>query len=179
MASNPATELASLIQVGHIESHPDPAHDVNPSTAASTKVPATVESPEHSPTRSQASDIPSDIIRPRRRARSFPPLPDLRFEQSYLASIAGAESGWKVAYITFRDQVLLPLTQGVLWNLLIFGWRHWNRGAKFAGRGVGARIRRWWWEVNNWKVPENGKGRMEVARVEDFYVGQAGTSMGD
>src|ERR1700761_2239225 len=117
MAGNPATELASLIQSGHIDSHPAPSYDINPSTAASTKVPGTVESPDHSPARSQSSDIPSEIIRPRRRTRSFPPLPDLRFEQSYLASIAQAESGWKVAYITFRDQVLLPLTQGVLWNL--------------------------------------------------------------
>lgn len=37
----------------------------------------------------------------RRRAA----LPDLRFEHSYLASIAGAASYWRVAYITMRDQV--------------------------------------------------------------------------
>lgn len=35
----------------------------------------------------------------------MPPLPDLRFEQSYLKSIEKAE-GWKgVMWITFRDQV--------------------------------------------------------------------------
>jgi hypothetical protein len=37
----------------------------------------------------------------RRRAA----LPDLRFEHSYLASVAGAASYWRVAYITMRDQV--------------------------------------------------------------------------
>jgi hypothetical protein len=44
--------------------------------------------------------------------------------------------------------------QGVLWTLVLNGWRHWNRSAKFSGRGVGARIRRWWWGVNNWTIPD-------------------------
>lgn len=182
MSANPAAELASAIQSVHIQTNPDPAHDVNPSTAASAKVPATAVESSSSPAPSEAeSVVPSDIIHPRPRTRSFPPIPDFRFEQSYLASIAHADSSWKVAYITVRDQVLLPLTQGILWNLVIFGWRHWNRGAKFAGQGAGARVRRWWWEVNDWKLPDNrpnAKG-IKAARMEDFYVGQAGTSMGD
>ena len=24
-----------------------------------------------------------------------------------------------------------------------------------AGQGAGAKIRRWWWNVNDWKVPED------------------------
>lgn len=42
----------------------------------------------------------------RPRSRNWGPLPDLRFEQSYLASIAGAKTSWGVAMITLRDQVL-------------------------------------------------------------------------
>lgn len=49
--------------------------------------------------------------------------------------------------------------QGVLWTLLLNGWRHWNRSAKFSGQSVGARIRRWWWGVNDWKIP-NAKSRL-------------------
>lgn len=35
----------------------------------------------------------------------MPPLPDLRFEQSYLASIKDAKDWKVVSYITIRDQV--------------------------------------------------------------------------
>jgi hypothetical protein len=44
--------------------------------------------------------------------------------------------------------------QGVVWTLILSGWRHWNRSAKFSGQSVGAKVRRWWWGVNNWKIPD-------------------------
>ena len=70
--------------------------------------------------------------------RPLPPLPDLRFEQSYLASIAPAKGvWWKIGLITAKDQVLLPLLQGLAFNLVLFGWRWWNRGVKFRGAGLG------------------------------------------
>lgn len=50
-------------------------------------------------------DIPYSVLRPAPRAYNLPPLPDLRFEQSYLRSISGADTWWKVALITARDQV--------------------------------------------------------------------------
>lgn len=49
--------------------------------------------------------IEEDVLRPLPRRKSFGPLPDLRFEQSYLRSIEHAESNWGVAAITLRDQV--------------------------------------------------------------------------
>ena len=48
--------------------------------------------------------------------------------------------------------MLLPLVQGTLWTLALSGWRYWNRGAAFSGQSVGARVRRWWWRVNNWEI---------------------------
>ncbi len=42
MASNPASELASAIQSVSLKRDPDPDHDLNPSTAASKKIPAQV-----------------------------------------------------------------------------------------------------------------------------------------
>jgi hypothetical protein len=56
-------------------------------------------------------------------------------------------------------QVILCFTQGMIWTLALNGWRHWNRSAKFSGQSVGARIRRWWWGVNNWKIP-NAKSKL-------------------
>jgi hypothetical protein len=50
----------------------------------------------------------------------------------------------------------MPLVQGVAWSLVVAGWRHWNGAAKFSGQSIGAKIRRWWWGVNNWKLPEEG-----------------------
>jgi len=157
-----ASELASVIQSAHIEHQPSVAHDVNPSTAASEKIPAEIVSDDHehdvhdlddtSSHTSDTSTIPSDIVR--QRPRQSPgghrlPLPDLRFEQTYLASLKNADTTGKVVYITIRDQVLLPLVQGVGYHLLISGWRYMNRGSKFTGQTLGARVRKWWWVSSN------------------------------
>jgi hypothetical protein len=44
-------------------------------------------------------------VKPRPRRHQLPPMPDLRFEQSYLSSIRNADTWWKVGWITARDQV--------------------------------------------------------------------------
>lgn len=54
--------------------------------------------------------------------------------------------------------------QGVVWTLILSGWRHWNRSAKFSGQTVGAKIRRWWWGVNNWKIPETKLKNTKLAK---------------
>ncbi|KAI5844741.1 hypothetical protein BZA05DRAFT_409241 [Tricharina praecox] len=142
----------------------DPGHgDIAPSTSADSKIP--LRRSHHNNDDIDDDDdrhsISSSILnyhdeRPARRP--LPPLPDLRFEQSYMASIAPAQGvWWKVALITMKDQVLMPLLQGLGFNLALFGWRWWNRGVKFSGAGVGAKVRRWWWEVNNWKLPTEAR----------------------
>lgn len=52
---------------------------------------------------------------------------------------------------------MMPLAQGVLYNLAICGWQFWNRNAQYSGSTAGARLRRWWYEVNNWKIPQKAK----------------------
>ncbi|KAL2219842.1 hypothetical protein M432DRAFT_606776 [Thermoascus aurantiacus ATCC 26904] len=150
--SNPALGIAETVHTASIKRDPSPAHDINPATTADERRPL-----ERTP--SEVPSIPSDVVDPSRvirpisRRRNLPPLPDLRFEQSYLASLRGAESWGRIAWITIRDQVLLPLIQGTLWTLALSGWRHWNRGAQLSGRTLGSRLRRWWYEVNNWEIP--------------------------
>ncbi|KAI3337133.1 DUF1770-domain-containing protein [Xylariaceae sp. AK1471] len=175
MSSSIPTQIAELVQTAHIKRDPSPRHDLNPSTAASAKEPVYL-SPSSSPLRRPRAnnrhddlddiddeDIPiSVLVRPReaprrRRAQPLPPMPDLRFEQSYLHSIAGAETWWRVAWITVRDQIMMPLAQGVLYNLAIVGWQHWNRNAQISGSSAGARLRRWWYGVNNWPLPARAK----------------------
>ena len=99
----------------------------------------------------------------------------MRFEQSYLKSIEGAGNWQTVAFITVRDQILMPLVQGMGWQLALAGWKHWNKSASMSGRTLGckdaimdgtlirkavsdvgswiAKIRRWWYGVNDWEVP--------------------------
>jgi hypothetical protein len=102
--SNPELGIAEALQTASINQHPSPAHDVNPRTDASIKEPL-------EPILSDTASIPSDIVdarhslRPARRRAPLPPLPDLRFEQSYLASLNGAETWGRIAWITVRDQV--------------------------------------------------------------------------
>jgi hypothetical protein len=105
MQSDVPSEIASAIQFGSINRHPSPRHDLNPSTAASTKEPVYLD--HHSDVDSDIADdeIPLSILNPVPRKQTMPPLPDLRFEQSYLKSIEQAKSWKGVAWITLRDQV--------------------------------------------------------------------------
>lgn len=142
-------QVAETIQTASINRAPSPRHDLNPSTAASSKQPVTISHSRHlshstddgqsiqSHSISADEEISSSVIHPVPRRTNLPPLPDLRFEQSYLASISRAESRWMVAWITVRDQVMLPLIQGTLWTLALQGWRFWNQTASYNGKSLG------------------------------------------
>ncbi|TVY84893.1 Uncharacterized protein LSUE1_G000326 [Lachnellula suecica] len=172
MSSSIPLQIAETIQTASIKRDPSPHHDLNPSTAASQKQPVTLSHPPGSESsldkyaydeedgidgHEDEDDIPYSVLKPTPRRAEFPPLPDLRFEQSYLASIEGADTRWKVAFITIRDQVLMPLLQGTVWTLALHGWKFWNRNAKLSGESSGAKIRRWWYRTNNWKLPKSMK----------------------
>lgn len=117
MDSSVPLQIAETIQTASIKRNPSPTHDLNPSTAASQKEPVKVSHPSYplydydsdgiddDEEEDDDEDIPYSVLKPIPRRQSFPPLPDLRFEQSYLSSISKADSYWKVALITIRDQV--------------------------------------------------------------------------
>lgn len=108
-------QLAEMVQTAHIEPNPSLEHDLSPSTAASRRVPVMLE--ENSLDDSEGEDvedtvddddeIPLSVLHHKPRPTQHMPLPlrDLRFEQSYLHSIAKADTWWMVAWITLRDQV--------------------------------------------------------------------------
>lgn len=103
--ADPAIQVAETVQTASINRAPSVTRDVNPPTSLSEKKPAVELTP------SDADSIPSDLVdhqralRPVARRPTLPPLPDLRFEQSYLASLIGADTWGRVAWITIRDQV--------------------------------------------------------------------------
>ena len=72
---------------------------------------------------------------------------------------------------------MMPLTQGIVWNLAVFGWRYWNRGAKLGGQSIGSRVRRWWWNVNDWELPKEAK-RDFASEVEDVRHSPMGAFLG-
>lgn len=82
-------------------------------------------------------NVPSrKAVRPAR-----PPIPDLRFEQSYRKAIAKADGvWWKIALITIKDQVLFTLAQGFLWQLALVGIRSWRLGAMSHGSSYGGKF---------------------------------------
>lgn len=111
--AEPASEIAGTVQATSVNPDPSPAHDINPTTSASEK--------QHVPESAIMDDtdsIPSDVVDPSRMVRTMvrqkhlPPLPDLRFEQSYLASLKDADTWGRVAWITIRDQVGLRFLKG-------------------------------------------------------------------
>jgi hypothetical protein len=130
MDSDIPIQIAETIQTAHIKREPSPSHDINPSTAASKREPASLQT-QTSHSQHHDSLIPDDGIdedddedeyahsetetdeesdynvvksRPRRNIHQLPPIPDLRYEQSYLHSIRNADTWWKVVLITARDQ---------------------------------------------------------------------------
>jgi hypothetical protein len=107
MESNIPSEIASTLQGASIKRHPSPRHDLNPSTAASEKQPVALDRhPDLDADSDIAEDeIPISVLNPVPRKQNMPPLPDLRFEQSYLKSIEQAESWQGVLWITLKDQV--------------------------------------------------------------------------
>ncbi|KAH6624294.1 hypothetical protein B0J18DRAFT_465528 [Chaetomium sp. MPI-SDFR-AT-0129] len=179
------TQVAETVQTAHINRNPSPEHDINPSTAASRKEPVQLRKPKAKAGPNSSDDGGSidddefvagddgDVddeleteeedlyraqsVKPRPRRHKLPPMPDLRFEQSYLWSIRNADTWWKVGWITVRDQVMMPFTQGIVYNLGICGWHYWNRNAQIHGSSIGARLRRWWYGVNNWAIPPERK----------------------
>ncbi|KAH8130274.1 hypothetical protein FP744_10004474 [Trichoderma asperellum] len=157
MDSSLPTEVASTIQAGHINRHPDPRQDIAPSTAADKAELVDIHEVKRSHIDDDDHDIPYSVLRPPKKHYNLPPLPDLRFEQSYLRSIESADTWWKVVLTTIKSQVLLPLAQGVLLNLAMAGWQHWNKSVRVNGDSVGVRFRRWWFGVNNWSQPNSRK----------------------
>src|ERR1700760_3109469 len=97
-------EIGGTLQAASLNRHPDPRHDINPSTAASKKEPVRLV-PTDDISDVDEDEIPVSVLRPIPRRQTLPPLPDLRFEQSYLRSIEKAETWVGVSWITFRDQV--------------------------------------------------------------------------
>jgi hypothetical protein len=108
MDSDIPAQVSSVLQGASINRHPSVRHDLNPSTAASEKQPITLNKhPDPDSSEVGEDEIPVSVLDPVPRQKTMPPLPDLRFEQSYLKSIEQAE-GWQgVAWITLRDQVRL------------------------------------------------------------------------
>jgi hypothetical protein len=104
-SSSLPTELASTIQAGHIRRHPDPRQDIAPSTAADTAQLVDVHTVRRSDIDNDDDDIPYSVLRPPKKHYNLPPLPDLRFEQSYLRSIESADTWWKVLFVTIKSQV--------------------------------------------------------------------------
>ena len=100
------TEIAATVQSASIHRHPDPVHDNTPATAAERRIPVSLNSAKSLDSDEDfEDDIPYSVLRPIPRGTDLPPLPDLRFEQSYLKSISNADTWWKVLLITARDQV--------------------------------------------------------------------------
>jgi hypothetical protein len=120
MDSDIPTEIGSILQGASINRHPSVRHDANPSTAASEKQPVTLnEHPDPDSSEVGEDEIPVSVLDPVPRQKTMPPLPDLRFEQSYLKSIEQAE-GWQgVLWITLRDQVQLQQGQKLAKSELI------------------------------------------------------------
>lgn len=61
-------------------------------------------------------------------------------------------------------KIIFPFLQGTIWTLALIGWRHWNRSASLSGQTLGSRIRRWWYGVNNWRLPPISTSQQHAAQ---------------
>lgn len=106
-----AIQVAETIQTASINHNPSVDRDLAPETSVDSKQPVTWDHSGDSVSEGEIVDedeVPLSVLRPLPDQRRQPPhlqLPDLRFEQSYLASIREAKGWHEVAYITVKDQV--------------------------------------------------------------------------
>lgn len=71
-----------------------------------------------------------------------------------------------LAMLTFLGaQLMMPMLQGVVYNLAWCGWQHWNKNAQLSGNSWGAKARRWWYGVNKWRID----GRSNNWQQKDWY----------
>jgi hypothetical protein len=106
--SDTVEEIDDSIQTASINgTHPTPSRDSNPSITTSRRQHVHILERIPSEVGSISTGIvdPIRMVKPRPRRAAFPPLPDLRFQESYLASLKGAKSWGRIAWITVRDQV--------------------------------------------------------------------------
>ncbi len=166
MSSSVPLQVGETVQTAHLQRHPSPHHDLNPSTAASKREPVRQEpvtsddveeeddsgeeeeeeeseeeeeeseeeeeeaealeleledDDEEDETETEDELLYRSRVRPSPRLHHLhhlPPMPDLRFEQSYLSSIRNADTWWKVGWITVRDQVGNPPPSRIIcWHM--------------------------------------------------------------
>ena len=141
----------TAIQDSHIIHHPHLSRDIAPSTSAD-RAPVSIvrdalppiqfsssraklhrlsqhhheqgEDDDETVSEVSLEDSPHPPSERKPRRPTLPPIPDLRFEQSYLKQLEAAKGSviWMII-ITIREQVLFPGIQGFLWALGMAGIR--------------------------------------------------------
>jgi hypothetical protein len=163
------TLAQTAVQDSHIIRHPSPSRDIAPATSAdrppvsivrdalpsiqfsssrtnlhqlSKHIIAADEEADDAASEISLDDTPHPRSAPKRQRPQLPPIPDLRFEQSYLKQLEAAQGSvlW-IIIITIREQVLFPGVQGFLWALGIAGMRTLRARQAENGAGWGAWIR--------------------------------------
>jgi hypothetical protein len=180
------TLAQTALQDGHIIRNPSPSKDIAPATSAD-KPPVSIALRGHLPSiqfssshadlhrlsqreeedeeiEETASEISLEesphVIEPTKpRRQNLPPIPDLRFEQSYLKQLEAAQGSvfWMI-FITIREQVLFPGLQGFVWALAVTGIRSLRASQAENGRAWGSWVRDWFGQITRKDSPMNGPG---------------------
>lgn len=159
----------TAVQDSHIIHHPLPSRDIAPSTSAD-RAPVSIvrdalppiqfsssraelhclsqhhheqgEDDDETVSEVSLEDSPHPPSERKHRRPILPPIPDLRFEQSYLKQLEAAKGSvlW-IIIITIREQVLFPGIQGFLWALGMAGIRTLRTRQAENGREWGGWIR--------------------------------------
>lgn len=70
------------------------------------------------------------------------PIPDLRFEQTYLTALNKTDwSHWSVFRVTLVDFLLWPMLQGAVWALALNGFRYLRTSSNSQGKAFGLVIK--------------------------------------
>jgi hypothetical protein len=172
----------TAVQDSHIIRNPSPTRDIAPSTSADQR-PITVirdalpsiqfssssnlhmlsqlraDADEDTVSEVSLEDSTHDIS-PKPRRPQLPPIPDLRFEQSYLKQLEAAKGSvmW-IIIITIREQVLFPGVQGFLWALAMSGIRSLRTRQAESGQEWGGWIREFFGQFKKTDLTMSGNRR--------------------
>ncbi len=149
--------LETLVQDAHINRHPEIAPDTsgkrhvfvlstNMLNNIADRKPIEIhlddESDDEDP-----SDGPEAVPASHRERRAGgllngQPIPDLRFEQTYLASLRRTDLSWySIFRVTLIDYLMFPMFQGLLWTLAVASLRHLRGTTTKSGRQFGQVLR--------------------------------------
>ncbi|ORY86107.1 hypothetical protein BCR37DRAFT_390903 [Protomyces lactucae-debilis] len=134
--------LETLAQDTHIESNPQIQPDTSADKAPIKVYSGDIEGLDDDDLAQLPDEVQPGARPPKPVLFNGTPIPDLRFEQTYLTALNRTDwSHWSVFRVTLVDFLLWPMLQGAVWALALNGFRYLRTSSNSQGKAFGLVIK--------------------------------------